>query len=257
MAHVRQSLSRLFLNKPTADEALHLVLIGLGGGSLVKYCYEHFPHCQITAVEINANVIAMRDQFMIPHDDDRLRIIHADAIEWLPQQQCDADVIFLDAYDVNGLVPALNTKAFYASCHQQLNQDGVLIANVWGKPSVLAPMLAILHEQFMRHVCWLKSADSYNLIVFAIKDAIEFHGKAKLGNFSETLLIRHRTLQLQYLIENLQFLDLKEQQPISEIELLEGLQNQLRTLLVADPNVPQNYAEFKSLILNAIGDPQE
>lgn len=31
----------------------HVAMIGLGGGSLAKYCYRHLPGTGITAVEIN------------------------------------------------------------------------------------------------------------------------------------------------------------------------------------------------------------
>ncbi|MFZ6861491.1 fused MFS/spermidine synthase [Undibacterium sp. Ji67W] len=318
MAKARQSLSRLFLNKPTAEEIQHqttlkalseaaegrpfilddeplrmmyltpacmqsvmridqphqllcaysrammgfllfnpkpqhIVLIGLGGGSLVKYCYQHLPDCRITAIEINADVISMRQQFMIPDDDARFRIIHADAVEWLPRQQCDADVIFLDAYDIHGLVPALNSAEFYANCYRQLNQRGVLVANVWGKPSVLTPMLTLLHQQFSNNVWWIKSADSYNLLVYAVKhtsrDSEPLHAIEK----DSALHLNHPTLDLQWLADNLQSIQdqrIKSPSENSENLLQEELIKRLRNVLVHDGNVPQSYAEFKSLILN-------
>ncbi|MFZ6686964.1 transferase spermidine synthase [Undibacterium sp. SXout11W] len=231
----------------------HIVLIGLGGGSLVKYCYQHLPDCRITAVEINADVIAMRRQFMIPDDDERLRIIHADAVEWLPRQRCDADVIFLDAYDIHGLVPSLNSAQFYANCYRQLNHSGVLVANVWGKPSVLTPMLTMLHQQFSNNVWWIKSADSYNLLVYAVKhmsrDFEQLHAIEK----DSALHLNHPTLDLQWLTNNLQSIQDQRFKPTSENSknlLQEELIKRLRTVLVHDGNVPQSYTEFKSLILN-------
>jgi spermidine synthase len=52
--------------------------IGLGGGSLAKYCYRHLPDTTITAVEINPEVIALRDQFHVPRNDERFRVVCAD-----------------------------------------------------------------------------------------------------------------------------------------------------------------------------------
>ncbi len=229
----------------------HIVLIGLGGGSLVKYCYQHLPDCRITAIEINADVISMRQQFKIPDDDARLRIIHADAVEWLPRQQCDADVIFLDAYDIHGLVPALNTAEFYANCYRQLNQGGVLVANVWGKPSVLMPMLVMLHQQFSHKVSWIKSADSYNLLVYAVKDTFRRSELMIAGDNIATLQREHPTLQLRLLASNMQSLKELQLQHNAEKQLQEALLKCLRALLVHDQHVPQNYAEFKSLILKS------
>jgi spermidine synthase len=47
-----------------------ILMIGLGGGSLVKYCHKHLPLADITVVEINPHVIALRDAFFVPRDDD-------------------------------------------------------------------------------------------------------------------------------------------------------------------------------------------
>jgi spermidine synthase len=55
-----------------------VVMIGLGGGSLVKFCHRHLPSTRMTVVEINARVIALRSHFQIPPDDSRLRVINED-----------------------------------------------------------------------------------------------------------------------------------------------------------------------------------
>jgi len=40
-----------------------ILIIGLGGGSLVKYCHRYLPTTRITAVEIDPDVLALRSQF--------------------------------------------------------------------------------------------------------------------------------------------------------------------------------------------------
>lgn len=43
-----------------------ILLLGLGGGSLAKFCYRHLASAAITVVEVNPEVIAFRDAFFIP-----------------------------------------------------------------------------------------------------------------------------------------------------------------------------------------------
>src|SRR5262245_24128131 len=43
-----------------------ILMIGLGGGSLAKFCYRYLPACRIKVVEINPNVIALRREFLVP-----------------------------------------------------------------------------------------------------------------------------------------------------------------------------------------------
>lgn len=44
--------------------------LGLGAGSLTRFCYQHFPQARIDAVEINPEVVqASRLLFNLPPDD--------------------------------------------------------------------------------------------------------------------------------------------------------------------------------------------
>ena len=56
-----------------------IAMIGLGGGSLAKFCHRHLPRARIQVVEINPHVISLRDEFHVPPDDERFRVIHGDA----------------------------------------------------------------------------------------------------------------------------------------------------------------------------------
>lgn len=55
-----------------------IVMVGLGGGSLAKFCHRHLPRSQVEALEINPAVIALRGDFMVPPDDERFRVIACD-----------------------------------------------------------------------------------------------------------------------------------------------------------------------------------
>lgn len=51
---------------------LNIAMIGLGGGSLLKFCYRHLPETRFTVVEINPHVIALRQEFEVPEDEERI-----------------------------------------------------------------------------------------------------------------------------------------------------------------------------------------
>ena len=52
-----------------------IAIIGLGGGSMPKWCYQQLPATDITVIEISSMVISLRGQFYIPADDGRFRVI--------------------------------------------------------------------------------------------------------------------------------------------------------------------------------------
>jgi spermidine synthase len=62
-------------------EPREILMLGPGGGSLAKYCHRHLPAARITAVEIDPDVIAFRDQFAVPPDDSRFSVVQGDAAQ--------------------------------------------------------------------------------------------------------------------------------------------------------------------------------
>ena len=59
-----------------------IAMVGLGGGSLAKFCHRHLPLSCITVVEISLDVIALREAFAIPPDSERFSVLHGDAAEF-------------------------------------------------------------------------------------------------------------------------------------------------------------------------------
>ena len=157
----------LFKPKPR-----HILMVGLGGGSLAKFCYRHLPHARITVLELRADVIALRDQFLIPPDDERFQIIHADALDYIARTPACADVLLIDGFDDNGLPPALGSARFYADCRRALRPDGVLVANIFSYDQHYDDMLRRLGFVFARRLCWFDGIAGNNRIIFAVKDGI-------------------------------------------------------------------------------------
>ncbi|WP_457550948.1 spermine/spermidine synthase domain-containing protein, partial [Burkholderia thailandensis] len=73
-----------------------IAMIGLGGGSLAKYFYRHLPDARITSIEIDPDVIALRDRFRIPPDDARFTVLCADGADYVAAAgEASADVLIV------------------------------------------------------------------------------------------------------------------------------------------------------------------
>ncbi|HAT29794.1 MAG TPA: transferase spermidine synthase [Janthinobacterium sp.] len=145
-----------------------IVMVGLGGGSLLKFCHRHLPWARITVLELRADVIALREQFLIPADDARLRVIHTDAVAYLAAAPACADVLLVDGFDADGLPPALGSARFYADCRRALRPDGVLVANIFSYDPRHDAMLGRIETTFRGHVCGFDGIAGNNHIVFAV-----------------------------------------------------------------------------------------
>ena len=113
-------------------EPRRIGMIGLGGGSIAKYCHEYLPQADVTVVEINPEVIALRHEFAIPPDGDRFRILCGDGTDFVRDPAEPLDVLIIDGFDLDGQAAQLGSQAFYDDCHGKLAEGGTLVANLCG-----------------------------------------------------------------------------------------------------------------------------
>lgn len=109
-----------------------IAMIGLGGGSMAKWCHRHLPHADITVVEINPHVIALRDRFYIPEDDHRFRVLWEDGADYVARTPQRTDVLIVDGFNMDGQPPELCSQVFYNNCYRALTSSGLMVVNLCG-----------------------------------------------------------------------------------------------------------------------------
>lgn len=109
----------------------HVLMIGLGSGSMLKFLYRYRPQSQITVIEIDPDVVAMaHHHFKVPVPDARLSIETDDGFAWLAQDTHQYDFILVDGFDLNARAHKLESEAFYRLCHSHLNPQGMMACNL-------------------------------------------------------------------------------------------------------------------------------
>jgi spermidine synthase len=132
LGYVRAMTSWL-LFKSAWREAL---VIGLGGGSLVKFLLHQFPDGHLRVVEYRESVVKIaRSHFGLPLDP-RLKILVGDGNAYVRQRirtrQEQYCVLLVDAFDHDGMAESIANEAFFEGCQLLLNADGMLVINLWG-----------------------------------------------------------------------------------------------------------------------------
>jgi spermidine synthase len=151
-----------------------IAMIGLGGGSLAKFCHRHLPGARIEVAEINPHVIALRDEFHVPPDDARLRVLRADGAAYVRQRADCCDALLVDGFDSGGLPTRLSSQRFYDDCFAMLRPGGILVVNLYAGHARYEIHLDRIRRSFDDHVLAVVDAQCSNSIVFACKgDALE------------------------------------------------------------------------------------
>jgi spermidine synthase len=165
LAYTRMMMAFLFFKPSPA----RILLLGLGGGSLAKFCHRRLPDTALTAVEINGDVIAFREEFSIPADDDRFRVVHGDATTYVAQAAPCKDVILADACDRGGTALELDCAEFYMDARRCLRSGGIFVINLCGDPHRRAAHLFRLRQVFGDDIFTLQARRDGNLIALAFK----------------------------------------------------------------------------------------
>jgi spermidine synthase len=146
-----------------------IAMIGLGGGSLPKFCHRYLPATAIDVIEINPKVIALREVFQIPPDSDRFAIIEADGGDYVREARQPVDVLLVDGFGIEGIPPQLCSEQFYADCFGLLRADGIMVVNLHLNHPEHAAYLDRIRESFGSSVFDVVDDDMTNSIVFAFK----------------------------------------------------------------------------------------
>lgn len=165
-AYTRKMMGFLLFRKRPRD----VVMIGLGGGSLAKFCHRHLPSTRMTVIEINAGVIALRSHFQIPRDDSRLRVIEGDGsayIAAMARSNQSTHVLLVDAFDRRGIAKAVTERAFLQDARRVLSTHGIFVMNLVADLEVYKRYIEKIRSVFGGPVIAVGVDNGDNVVVFA------------------------------------------------------------------------------------------
>ncbi|MDP2181860.1 MAG: fused MFS/spermidine synthase [Actinomycetota bacterium] len=120
----------LHLTVAAKPDAKRVLVLGLGGGTLVKRMWRDYPQMSIDAVEIDPVVVEVSQRYFGLPDDPRIRVFAEDARRYIQRTNETYDIIVIDAYYADGLPFHLTTTEFLGEVKARLAPDGVVAYNV-------------------------------------------------------------------------------------------------------------------------------
>ena len=144
-------------------------MVGLGGGSLPKFCHRHLPETCIDVVEIDSAVIALRETFRVPPESARFTVVQGDGAQYVAEMADATDVLLVDGYGPSGIPAALCSQAFYADCHAALREAGMLVLNFHVEHPLYETYLDRVRAAFGASMFEVVDDDMTNSVVFACK----------------------------------------------------------------------------------------
>jgi spermidine synthase len=155
----------LFCPKPR-----HVLMVGLGGGSMARFIHQRMARTRVTVIEINPGVVTVaRKFFHFPDEDERLEIVIGDGAEIVPRRPGSADVLVVDGFENGKPAEALCTQPFYDAAFAVLRKGGVLVANFMSDDKKMERHFERIEKSFGRQPTLLLAEEKDNLIAFALR----------------------------------------------------------------------------------------
>lgn len=112
-------------------EVRRLLMIGLGGGSLVRWLQRYRPDVELDAVDIDPVVVEVAREWFGVRAGPGLRILTADGREHLNRAALRYDLVWLDAFGPDYAPRHLTTVEFFRLVRSRLEPGGAVAANIW------------------------------------------------------------------------------------------------------------------------------
>ena len=114
-----------------------VLIVGLGGGAMVRFLTHHEPEVHVDAVEIDPAVVRLADEYFGVRAGGNVRVHTADAVAFVESTADRYDLIFMDAFlrpssetDATGVPTRLKTVEFLGRLKRALAPGGVVAFNL-------------------------------------------------------------------------------------------------------------------------------
>jgi spermidine synthase len=126
----------------------HVLMIGLGAGSVSTYLGHAMPELRIDAVELDPGVIAAGRKYFGLKENGKVRFIESDGRVYLNRSKDLYDLIILDAFRDLGVPFHLLTREFYTLVKARLAPGGAAAFNVHDGNKLYGSTVKTLGEVF-------------------------------------------------------------------------------------------------------------
>lgn len=160
-----------YLFKPKQEQVL---IVGLGGGSMVQFLKHHDPALRVDVIEIDPEIVKIAKNYFGVESKDPVRIFTVDGFQYLKDTQESYDVIYMDAFlkpsadtDSTGVPLAMKTQQFLRDIQTKLKPEGLVVFNLNTHASLKEDIKNI--QATFAAVYFFQPPGSGNLVAVALK----------------------------------------------------------------------------------------
>jgi len=165
-----QKILKIGLQKIDLSQCKNILLLGLGGGSVIKTLRDNFDYDNnIIAIEIDPVIISIaQDEFNITNDE-KLTVLCEDAFEFIKNNSLKFDLIIIDLFVDTEIPESFYTRTFWRQTIAATNNKGSILFNAFLHSSddkKLSDISTLLHKNKFQ-LKKLKNVNKTNTLLIA------------------------------------------------------------------------------------------
>lgn len=165
------------------------LLLGLGGGALLRFLQHCLKHIDVEVVERDAHVIRIaHDYFNVVHNGEDIVIEHELVDHYLAECARTFDLVLLDIIEGVSTPPCFFEENFFTDCRKACGDAGVLAVNlIVESESDFKKIYLSLRHAFNGRVLCMTDVNHRNIVVLAFAQQPEHLDRQALLDRAELL----------------------------------------------------------------------
>ncbi len=184
-----QYLMGVLLFIPTPKKIL---LLGVGGGSMIHFLQHYLPESHITGIDFNAELISVaQKQMMLPPPDNKLTYIIQDAQQYIENTEEQFDLIIADIFEGNYSPAWLLEQTFLQKIKSLLSDEGAITFNLLiSSEPFFKKFYQSLYKVFNSQTLCLEHEDYENILTYGV--STKGSKKSMAGHFDMAIDLESR-----------------------------------------------------------------
>lgn len=140
----------------------NVLVLGLGGGTVIRLIRRYWPHASVTAVELDPLIIDLGKRFFSLTPKNNFKVINGDAIKFDPQHRKGFDLVLIDLYFGKKIPAGAEKDVFLRNIKSLLASDGRAIFNRirFSKKNFEASL--------KEHFCYIEKVETVSNLFFIV-----------------------------------------------------------------------------------------
>ncbi len=151
-----------------------VLILGLGGGAMVRFIHDRWPESRIDAIDIDQDMIEIATEYFGIPSSKNVKIRNADALVYVEQSiDYKVDTLFVDLFIGDEPPADIYSESFVQSCYDALDPSGVMLFNILAvKADKFTGFVTLLRKVFDRQTLCLTVPFHDNILIMAFKNPV-------------------------------------------------------------------------------------